>query len=317
MTSSTTRRTAKSRQLGGSVVECRGGPIHVWGQLDYQSRKAGGDIEAGTMRSKRFTGLLGIDASVGSAAILGVSAGSVTNHTRDRQFGDGIYADGMQVGAYATYDPGAFFVKGVTTYSWYDGDATRHIDFTPFGGTFHETPTGDPDVRLWTAGLHAGARLAMAGSVVTPYLNLDYVHAHLKDFTERGLEGADLTVEGGTSNHAFLTAGAKWATRIGGLVPEVNLGYRYRFGNSRSHFDACFTGSVVRHSTIVSAAQKRGTFLAGVSVGGKLGPVDVRIGYEGEFNGDVTSHSGNFKIVLPLGGHAAPPPPAERGAHGQ
>ena len=35
----------------------------------------------------------------------------------------------------------------------------------------------------------------------------------------------------------------------------------------------------------------------------------MRIGYEGEFNGDVTSHSGNFKFVLPLGGHAAPPPP--------
>jgi hypothetical protein len=48
-----------------------------------------------------------------------------------------------------------------------------------------------------------------------------------------------------------------------------------------------------------------------LSVGGKLGPVDVRIGYEGEFNGDVTSHSGNFKFVLPLGGHkAAPLPPA-------
>jgi hypothetical protein len=41
-----------------------------------------------------------------------------------------------------------------------------------------------------------------------------------------------------------------------------------------------------------------------------MGPVDLRIGYEGEFNGDITSHSGNFKIVLPLGGHAAPPPPA-------
>ena len=59
---------------------------------------------------------------------------------------------------------------------------------------------------------------------------------------------------------------------------------------------------------MVSAAQKKGTLLAGVSVGGKLGPVDVRIGYEGEFNRDLTSHSGNFKLVLPLGGHSAPPP---------
>jgi len=93
------------------------------------------------------------------------------------------------------------------------------------------------------------------------------------------------------------------------VVPEVNLGYRYRFGNSRSHFRAFFNGDTDCDFEIISAAQKRGTFLAGVSVGGKLGPVDVRIGYEGEFNSDITSHSGNFKFVLPLGGHAAPPPP--------
>ena len=48
---------------------------------------------------------------------------------------------------------------------------------------------------------------------------------------------------------------------------------------------------------IALVAQKKGTFLAGLSIGGKAGPVDLPIGYEGEFNGDVTSHSGNFKIV--------------------
>ena len=70
-----------------------------------------------------------------------------------------------------------------------------------------------------------------------------------------------------------------------------------------------FTPDPENDFDIISASQKRGTFLAGVSVGGKLGPVDLRIGYEGEFNGDIVSHSGNFKFVLPLGGHAAPPPP--------
>jgi outer membrane autotransporter protein len=299
--------------LAGSVLECRsGGPFHVWGQLDYQSRKADGDVEAGTTRSKRFTGLLGVDANVGNAAIVGVSAGAVSNHTRDNQFGDKLDADGMQVGAYAVYDPGAFYVKGVTTYSWYEGDATRHISFAGLGtGTsFGGTTTGDPDVNLWTAGLHGGARLPMgAASVVTPYLNLDYVHVKLKGFVETGLEGANLTVASGTNNHSFLTGGVKWATQMGGVIPEVNLGYRYRFGDRRSEFTAAFLGDTACDFDIISASQKRGTFLAGLSVGGKMGPVDLRIGYEGEFNSGVTSHSGNFKLVLPLGGHAAAPPP--------
>ena len=174
--------------LAGSVLECRASaPIHVWGQLDYQTRKADGDSEAGTLKAKRFTGLLGVDASVGNAAILGVSAGMVSNHTRDHQFGDNIDADGMQVGAYAVYDPGAFYVKGLTTYSWYDGDSKRRINFAGLGtGTnFAGELTGDPDVKMWTLGLHAGARFPMGGSsVITPYLNLDYVNAKMDEFIE-------------------------------------------------------------------------------------------------------------------------------------
>jgi hypothetical protein len=289
--------------LAGSMLECRAKAINVWGQLDYQTRRADGDGEAGDSRAKRFTGLIGVDSSVGDAAIVGVSAGQVGNHLRDRQFGDSVKADGMQVGAYAVYDPGAFFVKGMTTYSWFDGDAERSIDFRPLGGTIHGALTGDADVKLWTLGVHAGARLPMGGtSVVTPYANLDYVHAKLGGFTESGLDGANLTVEGSASARTFATAGAKWAVQLGGVVPEVDLAYRYRFGDSRSNFTAAFLGDSASDFDIVSAGQKRGSVLAGLSVGGRLGPVDLRIGYQGEFNGDVTSHSGNFKLVLPLGG---------------
>ena len=39
--------------LAGSVLECRASsPIHIWGQLDYQTRKADGDIEAGDNRGR-------------------------------------------------------------------------------------------------------------------------------------------------------------------------------------------------------------------------------------------------------------------------
>jgi hypothetical protein len=299
--------------LAGSVLECRASaPIHVWGQLDYQTRKADGDIEAGQTRSKRFTGLLGIDANVGNSAIVGGDIGYLTNHVRDRQFGDSVRGKGWTGGLYAVYDPGSFFLKGVTTYSSLNGHSRRNIDFAGLGNgtTFAASPTGGPDVKMWTGGLHGGARFPMgASSVLTPYLNYDYVHAKLDGFDESNGNGAELTVDSGHSNHSFLTGGVKWATQLGGVVPEVNVGYRYRFGNERSAFHGWFTPDPENDFDIVSAAQKKGTFLAGLSVGGKMGPVDIRIGYEGEFNGNVTSHSGNFKFVLPLGGHAAPPPP--------
>ena len=296
----------------GSALDCRGGPVRVWGQLDYQRRKSDGDSEAGAMTSNRFTGQLGVDASVADSAILGVTAGRVTNHSRDRQFGDSIDAAGMQVGAYAAFDPGIFFAKAVTTYSWYDGKSRRHIDFAPLGGTFQGNPTGEPDATLWSAGLHAGARVPLGASVATPYFNVDYIQARLKGFTETGAEGANLTVEGSHSDHTYLTGGVKWAAHLGGVAPELNVGYRYRLGDSRSSFAAAFLGDTSSDFDIVSASQKRGGLLAGVSIGGKLGPVDLRIGYEGEFNGDVMSHSGQFKLVLPLGRHHAPAAVAPR-----
>lgn len=297
--------------LAGSILECRASsPLHLWGQLDYQWRKADGDIEAGTAKAKRFTGLIGMDANVGNAAIIGGSLGYVTNRTRTARYDERVNGDGWQVGLYGAYDPGQFYVKALGTYTWMDGDSTRRIDFAPYGGTFAGTTNGDPDVRMWTFGLHGGYRIAMGGtSVLTPYLNYDYVNAKLKGFTETGLDGANLTVLGGRSKHSTLTGGIKWATQLGGMVPEVNLGYRHRFGDTRSSFRAAFIGDTACDFSVVSSAQKRGTFLAGLSVGGKVGPVDLRIGYEGEFNSDVTSHAGNFKIVVPLGGRAAPPPP--------
>ena len=45
---------------------------------------------------------------------------------------------------------------------------------------------------------------------------------------------------------------------MGGVVPEVNLGYRYRFGNSRSHFARSFNGDPTCDFDIVSASPEAG-----------------------------------------------------------
>src|SRR5206468_2721776 len=83
----------------------------------------------------------------GNAAIFGIDGGYVTNSAHDNQFGDRVKGSGAQVGLYGVYDPGAFFVKAVGTYSWLNGDATRHIAFGGLapGATFVATPSGSPD----------------------------------------------------------------------------------------------------------------------------------------------------------------------------
>jgi outer membrane autotransporter protein len=284
--------------LAGSVLECRVAPVHVWGQLDYQARRASGDAEAGTSRSKRFGGLLGIDARAGAAVVVGGAVGYLSNRLRDERSGDRVSGTGWTGGLYADFDPGPLYVKGLATYSALNGRSAREV------GPLAARATGRPDARMWTLGLHGGARFPMGGrSVLTPYLDLDYVHARLNGFAESDGGGAGLTIESSSSSHAFVTGGVKWATEVGGVVPEVDLAYRYRFGSARSRVGAFFTLDPQNRFDLVSAAQGRGGFLAGLSVGRKLGGVDVRIGYEGEFGGGVTSHSGNLKLVVPIGGH--------------
>ena len=133
----------------------------------------------------------------------------MTNNTRTRRFNEKVDGDGFQVGLYGAYDPGQFYVKAMATHSWYSGDSRRSIDFTGLapGATFGGTTSGEPDVRMWTFGLHGGYRIGMGdNSVLTPYLNYDYVNAKLKSFPETGLDGANLSVYGGRAKHSFLTA---------------------------------------------------------------------------------------------------------------
>ena len=116
--------------LAGSSLECRTSPTHVWGQIDFQNRKVDGDIEAGRYDADRWSALMGIDVNVGPQAIIGASVGKVTNRVDSEPFDNSIKADGYQVGLYGVYDPGAFYVKAVGTYSWFDGDSTRRINFS-------------------------------------------------------------------------------------------------------------------------------------------------------------------------------------------
>jgi hypothetical protein len=302
----------------GSALECRGpNPLRVWGKTDYQRSKADGDAEAGTARSRRFSGLLGVDTVIGDAGIVGGSVGYVKNKVRDFQFGDHAKAKGVQVGAYGVYDPGNFFVRATTTYSWFNGKSNRTIDFGDLAQdtSFAASLKGSPDVNMWTFGLRGGARVAMgSSSVLTPYVAYDYVHTTLKGFTESGGEGADLTVEGGTTKHSFLTGGVKWASQLGSVVPELDVGYRYRLGSTRARFDTTFLDGASDDFDIVSASQERGSLLANLSIGGNIGSVGLKVSYSGEFSSDVTSHGGSLKLVLPLGGHSgAPPVPSDQG----
>jgi outer membrane autotransporter protein len=308
--------------LAGSALACRTSPFHLWAQLDHDHLDRDGDSELAGDSGHRSTLVAGADVNLSSAAVVGISAGSVSNHDRFADAaGSDIKGDGWQVGAYGVYDPGAFFVKALGTYSRLDGTAHRHLDFGASPGTI----TGNPDATVWTLGLHGGYRLQLSpANLVTPFVSYDYTDAKLDGFTEAGTTGGELTVNGGSEKHSWLTGGVKWTGQFGGIVPEASVAWRHAFGDRRASFNANFAGSPATSDfDIVSMSEKHDALLAGVSVGGRLGPVDVRLAYQGAFGGGTTEHSGFLKLVLPFkapsaaprhASAAAPQPPQQQAA---
>jgi outer membrane autotransporter protein len=290
-------------QRASSALDCRTDKVHIWGQLDVGGRRNDGDVEAPGYNADRWAAIVGADVRVGEDAVAGASIGKVTNHV-DLHDGSSIDADGYQFGAYATFDPGAFYAKAIGTVSLFDGDGKRRIDWGDYGGDFAGQLKGDPDVRLMTLGLHAGYRVQLSeASLLTPYLNVDYSSVKLKDFTEFGLAGADLSVDGSSSSRTTVAIGSKWAADLGSVIPQAELGYLHFFGDRRSSFDAAFLGDQDGSFNVVSAGEKRGSLLAGISLGGKAGGVNVRVGYQGLFNGDGVTHNATFRITMPFGGN--------------
>ena len=80
----------------------------------------------------------------------------------------------------------------MVTHNWYNGDSERNIDI----GTFPErrgTTRGDPDVDVDRRPARRRPVPDGLDSVITPYLNLDYVKAKAKEFIEIGLEAPTST----------------------------------------------------------------------------------------------------------------------------
>lgn len=284
-----------------SSLSCRTDKVSLWGQLDFGSRGNDGDEEAGAYDADRWMAAIGVDAEVGQDLVAGLSLTKVSN-SLDFHDGGRWKADGYQLGAYGVLDRGAFYAKAMASMGWFNGSSERRIDWSDLGGDIVGSLAGKPDARLWTLGARFGYRVPLGErSQLTPYLNIDYSHTTLKGFTETGLDAAALDVETSTSSRTAVTLGAKWAGDVGGIVPQFELGYRRLFGDTRAAVDASFDAMSGTDFTTVSSVEKRGSVLAGASIGGKVGKVDVRVGYTGLFDGQSTSHNANFRLTLPLG----------------
>lgn len=275
---------------------CRGA-YSVWGQAAISEGSKDGKAEAGPVASSGWLGMVGVDAAIGEVGAVGFSAGTLNHDLSFSRTGARFDLDGTSIGAHALVDSGAFYLRGMLTYTDLEGGSQRRLSFGAISGGV----SGDVDGRIWALGGEAGARIAAGASTFMPFVRADRVSATLEGVGEVGTPGVRLAVDDSSERWTYGTAGARWAAQFGSIRPELSAAYRHQFGPKVASVDAAFADAPGSDFTVRSAPNARGSWLLGASVGSKIGPASLRIGYERMQSEKSRSDTGSIRLVLPLG----------------
>lgn len=280
---------------------CRAESAGIWGKINYGRTTKDGDANASAYKSNEWFMALGADVKATDALVLGVAGAYVKNDLKFDQYHGRIKGDGYQLGGYASFDQGQYYLNAAVSYSNLNGKAQRTIAIPSIASG---TLTAEPDASVWTFSGQAGYRLPLAkASILTPYAGIEHTNAKLNAFDETGVAVANLAVEGGERNRTASLAGIKWSGSFGKIVPQIDLGWRHQFGDLTASVLQSYKIASGSDFTAISQTEKADTAVVGLSVGGEISKgVSFRVGYQGRFNGDVESHSGGITLTAKLGG---------------
>jgi hypothetical protein len=140
-----------------------------------------------------------IDGSAEGGAIAGVTAGYLNSTTRFLAGGgDRFQVDAFNVGVYAGFHGGPFFVDGLAKYDFYKVGRRSYI-----AGL-----NGDNDAHAWGGKVEAGLRLGSASFFAEPLVSLAYSRTSLDDF-EVGADAFDYDRFEGLRGKAGLRLGGR------------------------------------------------------------------------------------------------------------
>ncbi len=273
----------------------------LWLVAGQNSANLDSDGNAPESDARQPFAVVGLDYVMGSATIGGYLGYRDLEVDFDRQDGR-VQADGWTLGLRASYDTGDYYVRGVGSYSQLSGSSVRSINILSTSGT----AAGKPDTTTVSLYAEAGARFAVGGTWLTPFIALDYADTELDAFTESGVPGANLAYSGQSVSQASFLAGVKWTGRLGPIIPEARIAYRSDLGDAAFDATARFADAPAGSAfTVQSPAADRGSLLAGVSFAGAFTDrVSGKIGYAGRFGDGIDDQAVYGGITIKFGGGA-------------
>lgn len=244
--------------------------------------------------------ITGVDAAMDDNWRLGVLAGYSHSTYKVKDRSSSAKSDNYTLGAYAGAEwpthTGALAWRSGLAYTWHDLETDRNVAFADF----HDKLSSDT---------HAGTfqlfgELAYQTSIneslaIEPYANLAFVHLKTNGFTEQGMNGAALTVDGDTMNTTFSTLGARVSTRfeLGTITTtaRADIGWRHAFGDTVPHAIASFADA----SSFTVAGSPIGKNTAIVQAGFDLQMSKLStlgLAYQGQFGSGLTQNAFNASL---------------------
>lgn len=286
---------------GGAVDRCEApeSKVKLWAFGGANISRADSTDNVGGLHGDGSLLLVGADALFDRAMVGAFTGYRTFDMSFDRHNGK-VSAEGLQVGVHGSYDTGAFYGRGIASYSALAGKSERDIAL----GAIVGTARSKPDFKLLSIYGEVGARIAIGASWLTPFVAIDHQRVSVSSFAETGVDGANLAADDQNDSSTSAIAGVKWAGNWGGLVPELKLAYRYEPSDPERSFQLRFDDAPAgSHFGIIDDRWSRGSLVAGAGIGAVLArSVSGKLTYQGSFASGQNDHSIIGSIRIGFGG---------------
>lgn len=191
--------------------------------------------------------LAGVERNASDGLTFGLDAGLIGRHTSLHQnHNDRVNSAGFSVGTHAFYSPDAwngFYIAGAVRVGFDENHSKRRIAISDYRRTAkgHYTSVG-------ASGLATLGKDFYAGNVsFGPIVTAEYGVTHREGFTERGGDGVNLRIKGGSEDTFATTVGGHLSgfsrTETGlRLAANLTAGWKHEFTGSSYTTTASFAG---------------------------------------------------------------------------
>lgn len=188
----------------------------------------------------------GADYRLNGHTVVGFLADHTIKHVNfnsaESTVAGGIEGNGYGVIAYAQFEGDAAYVNVSLGFQHLSLDTRRSITYpslNPAIPSVNEVSTSSTTASSWIGAAGSGYTFHWGGFQTEPYLNLQYVHTSINDFTEHDGDGFDIAVAGQSIPSLTSALGLKlqhvFLPNFGVIVPFVYGEYRHEFmQNSRT-----------------------------------------------------------------------------------